>query len=412
MLASVLVRLGRIWGDEALDRAGCRRPPPPRAGDGARAPSVRVVAVHARPPSVAAARARDRRGRGLGRSRAPRSRRSSPHGRRRRAVGGRAAARGQGARRRSPRGLRLRAVRVPRTRDASRGCTDRFRRMATTELTGAEEVAWDLGDLYEGPDDPRIESDITAAEADAAAFRERYHGKVGDARRRGARRGGRGARAHRGRGRSAADVCASPLRDEHGRSRARRARRAAAGEGGGARDAAPLLRARVGCGRRRDRRGRARRTRRSTTGATTCARSASSARTCSPSPRRRSSPRSPSPASAPGRGSTRSSSAPCASGWTTTRCRSRRRWRGCSSPTAMRAGRLPRRSPRRSARAPHPHVRLQHDPARQVDRRPAARLPDVDLLAQPRERDDGRGRRGARRGDDVPVRGRRSGTTA
>jgi oligoendopeptidase F len=51
--------------------------------------------------------------------------------------------------------------------------------MATTELTGAEEIAWDLGDLYEGPDDPRIESDITAAEADAAAFRERYHGKVG-----------------------------------------------------------------------------------------------------------------------------------------------------------------------------------------------------------------------------------------
>jgi oligoendopeptidase F len=51
--------------------------------------------------------------------------------------------------------------------------------MATTELTGAEEIAWDLGDLYEGPDDPRIESDITAAEADAPAFRERYHGKVG-----------------------------------------------------------------------------------------------------------------------------------------------------------------------------------------------------------------------------------------
>jgi len=51
--------------------------------------------------------------------------------------------------------------------------------MATTELTGAEEVAWDLGDLYEEPDDPRIESDITAAETDAAAFRERYHGKVG-----------------------------------------------------------------------------------------------------------------------------------------------------------------------------------------------------------------------------------------
>src|SRR4030095_17170983 len=80
---------------------------------------------------------------------------------------------------RTPRGRRLRAVCVPRARCASRGCTDRFRRMATTELTGAEEVAWDLGDLYEGPDDPRIESDITAAEADAAAFRERHPGKVG-----------------------------------------------------------------------------------------------------------------------------------------------------------------------------------------------------------------------------------------
>jgi len=50
--------------------------------------------------------------------------------------------------------------------------------MATTELTGAEEIAWDLGDLYEGADDPRIESDVGEAEADAAAFRERYHGKV------------------------------------------------------------------------------------------------------------------------------------------------------------------------------------------------------------------------------------------
>jgi len=50
--------------------------------------------------------------------------------------------------------------------------------MATTELTGAEEVAWDLGDLYEGPDDPRIDADVAEAEADTAAFRERYYGKV------------------------------------------------------------------------------------------------------------------------------------------------------------------------------------------------------------------------------------------
>ena len=50
--------------------------------------------------------------------------------------------------------------------------------MATTELTGAEGVAWDLSDLYEGIDDPRIEADVARAEADAAAFRERYHGTV------------------------------------------------------------------------------------------------------------------------------------------------------------------------------------------------------------------------------------------
>jgi oligoendopeptidase F len=50
--------------------------------------------------------------------------------------------------------------------------------VATTELTGAEEVAWDLTDLYEGVDDPRIDSDVEQAEADAAAFRERYHGAV------------------------------------------------------------------------------------------------------------------------------------------------------------------------------------------------------------------------------------------
>ena len=52
--------------------------------------------------------------------------------------------------------------------------------MATTEITGAEDVAWDLSDLFEGIDDPRIDAEIAQAEADAAAFRERYHGKVTD----------------------------------------------------------------------------------------------------------------------------------------------------------------------------------------------------------------------------------------
>jgi oligoendopeptidase F len=50
--------------------------------------------------------------------------------------------------------------------------------MSTTELTGAEEVAWDLSDLYEGTDDPRIDEHVAEVERDAAAFRERYHGKI------------------------------------------------------------------------------------------------------------------------------------------------------------------------------------------------------------------------------------------
>ena len=50
--------------------------------------------------------------------------------------------------------------------------------MTTTELTGAEEVAWDLSDLYGGGDDPRLESDVRGAEEAADAFRERYHGAV------------------------------------------------------------------------------------------------------------------------------------------------------------------------------------------------------------------------------------------
>ncbi len=50
--------------------------------------------------------------------------------------------------------------------------------MGATELTGAENVAWDLTDLYAGLDNPRIDTDATAAEADADAFRARYHGRV------------------------------------------------------------------------------------------------------------------------------------------------------------------------------------------------------------------------------------------
>ena len=52
--------------------------------------------------------------------------------------------------------------------------------MTTTEITGAEDIAWDLSDLYEGADDPRFETDVKGSEDAAAAFRERYYGKVAE----------------------------------------------------------------------------------------------------------------------------------------------------------------------------------------------------------------------------------------
>jgi oligoendopeptidase F len=52
--------------------------------------------------------------------------------------------------------------------------------VATTELTGAEEVFWNLSDLYESGDDPRLDADLREAEEAAAAFRERYHGRIAD----------------------------------------------------------------------------------------------------------------------------------------------------------------------------------------------------------------------------------------
>jgi oligoendopeptidase F len=50
--------------------------------------------------------------------------------------------------------------------------------MTTTELTGAEDIAWDLSDLYDGGDDSRLDADVQEADEAAAAFRDRYYGKV------------------------------------------------------------------------------------------------------------------------------------------------------------------------------------------------------------------------------------------
>jgi oligoendopeptidase F len=52
--------------------------------------------------------------------------------------------------------------------------------MTTTELTGAEEIAWDLSDLFDDTDDPRIEVEIEQAEAAADAFRTDYYGKIAE----------------------------------------------------------------------------------------------------------------------------------------------------------------------------------------------------------------------------------------
>jgi len=49
-----------------------------------------------------------------------------------------------------------------------------------TTLTGAEQVEWNLDDLYTGPDDPRIDGELDEAATAATAFRERYRGRLGE----------------------------------------------------------------------------------------------------------------------------------------------------------------------------------------------------------------------------------------
>jgi oligoendopeptidase F len=51
---------------------------------------------------------------------------------------------------------------------------------ASLPSTGAEDVAWDLSDVYAGPDDPALEVDLADARTSAAAFRERYAGRLAE----------------------------------------------------------------------------------------------------------------------------------------------------------------------------------------------------------------------------------------
>ena len=50
--------------------------------------------------------------------------------------------------------------------------------MTDAQLAHADEIAWDLKDLYQGPDDPALESDVSEAIASARAFRAKHHGKI------------------------------------------------------------------------------------------------------------------------------------------------------------------------------------------------------------------------------------------
>ena len=46
------------------------------------------------------------------------------------------------------------------------------------EKTGAENILWDLSDLYKSPDDPRLKDDKKSIITEAERFAEKYHGRV------------------------------------------------------------------------------------------------------------------------------------------------------------------------------------------------------------------------------------------
>lgn len=50
--------------------------------------------------------------------------------------------------------------------------------MTTANLTGAEEITWNLADLYAGMDDPQLGADLDAADAEADALDRDYRGRI------------------------------------------------------------------------------------------------------------------------------------------------------------------------------------------------------------------------------------------
>jgi oligoendopeptidase F len=51
---------------------------------------------------------------------------------------------------------------------------------AEKQQTGAEDILWNLSDLYAAPDDPKIDADIAASLAQAKDFTETYHGRIAE----------------------------------------------------------------------------------------------------------------------------------------------------------------------------------------------------------------------------------------
>ena len=49
-----------------------------------------------------------------------------------------------------------------------------------TKLTGAEDVSWDLTDLYAGVDDPAIEADMNRTDELAGKLATEYKGRIAD----------------------------------------------------------------------------------------------------------------------------------------------------------------------------------------------------------------------------------------
>ena len=69
--------------------------------------------------------------------------------------------------------------RAPATAAAGATASDTVGATARAPASSAQGVAWDLADLYAGPDDPAIAADQQAALAAAEAFAAAYRGRVG-----------------------------------------------------------------------------------------------------------------------------------------------------------------------------------------------------------------------------------------